>query len=153
MTESDRALLTFEQLFDTSRAIYKKQKMILEIVLEPFQITVLQYLLMFKIHNSGSTALSRLALTLDLKPASVTRMTELLCKRHLMVRYDSPDDRRIVMIQLTDEGEDLYNKQLFSMREKQRAFIGSLTQIIFNIWASWLEICRNWLKAVQKKLK
>ncbi|MBD4759798.1 MarR family transcriptional regulator, partial [Xanthomonas citri pv. citri] len=42
MTESERALLTFEQLFDTSRAIYKKQKKILEIVLEPFDITVLQ---------------------------------------------------------------------------------------------------------------
>ncbi|MCY8496763.1 MarR family transcriptional regulator [Bacillus atrophaeus] len=118
MTESERALLTFEQLFDTSRAIYKKQKMILEIVLEPFQITVLQYLLMFKIHNSGSTALSRLALTLDLKPASVTRMTELLCKRHLMVRYDSPDDRRIVMIQLTDEGEDLLQQAAIQYARK-----------------------------------
>ncbi|NRF03136.1 MarR family transcriptional regulator, partial [Bacillus subtilis] len=34
MTESERALLTCVQHFDTSRAIYKKQKKILAIVLE-----------------------------------------------------------------------------------------------------------------------
>ncbi|MBT2575528.1 MarR family transcriptional regulator [Bacillus sp. ISL-51] len=118
MIESERALLSFEQLFDTSRSIYKKQKMILETVLEPFDITVLQYLLMFKIHKSGSTALSRLALSLDLKPASVTRMTDILYKRRLMVRSDYHDDRRVVMIQLTEEGEELLQKAAVQYAEK-----------------------------------
>lgn len=151
MTESEHALLSFEQLFDTSRAIYKKQKKILEIVLEPFDITVLQYLLMFKIHQSGSTPLSKLAMSLDLKPASVTRMTDILYNRQLMNRYDSPDDRRIVMIQLTEEGKNFYRKPLCNTQKWARACIRSLTRLSFNICASLQGAYRSSLKAVQKK--
>lgn len=57
-------------------------------------------------------------MSLDLKPASVTRMTDILYKRRLMDRSDYHDDRRVVMIQLTEEGEELLQKAAVQYAEK-----------------------------------
>lgn len=56
------------------------------------------------------TKMSDLANTLSLSYASATNLINRLVESGLVNRYDDPDDRRVVIVELTDKGREITNK-------------------------------------------
>jgi DNA-binding MarR family transcriptional regulator len=59
---------------------------------------------LFLIHIRGSINVHNLALDLGVTPGNVTSIVDRLVAQGLVKRSESPDDRRIVLLQLTDQG-------------------------------------------------
>ena len=59
---------------------------------------------LFLIHIRGSVNVRDLALDLGVTPGNVTSIVDRLVGQGLVERSESPDDRRIVLLQLTDKG-------------------------------------------------
>lgn len=62
------------------------------------------------LHVNGKSRPSHIAKALGLTPPTVTNLTNKLVKRDLAVRLYDEDDRRIILIDITDEGIDILNR-------------------------------------------
>ncbi|MGB7211987.1 MAG: MarR family transcriptional regulator [Gemmatimonadales bacterium] len=81
-------------------------------ILKPWGLTPTQYNALRILRGAGErghtcTAISERMLTRD---PDVTRLIDRLEARHLVARTRDPDDRRAVMIRLTDEGRELVDQ-------------------------------------------
>jgi MarR family transcriptional regulator, organic hydroperoxide resistance regulator len=65
---------------------------------------------MFLIHIKGSINVRELALELRVTPGNVTSIIDRLVVQGLVERREGPEDRRIVLLRLTDKGRETINK-------------------------------------------
>jgi DNA-binding MarR family transcriptional regulator len=77
--------------------------------LERFDITAAQYVILVSLAN-GVDSTSGLCKGVSYDPGAMTRMIDRLEKKGLVRRARSPDDRRVVKLELTDEGKTVYPK-------------------------------------------
>jgi len=73
-------------------------------------ISVQQFVCLLMIHNLGKVKMSDLADYLALSYASTTNLVNKLVSANLVVRYDLPDDRRVVIIDLSEKGKEIITK-------------------------------------------
>ena len=69
----------------------------------------------------------RIAAAADLTPASVTQMLDGLEARGLVVRSRSDEDRRVVMVSLTDAGRERLEAKRREFRARWREVMGHLS--------------------------
>jgi len=62
------------------------------------------------LHVNGKSRPSHIAKELGLTPPTVTNLTDKLVKRNLAVRLFDESDRRIVLLDITDEGRDILDR-------------------------------------------
>lgn len=67
-------------------------------------LTMPQLRLMFIVRDRSQCSVGELADRLNVRPATVTGLTDRLVKQNLIERQDHPSDRRVVQIVLTPEG-------------------------------------------------
>ena len=78
--------------------------------LEPFDVTSAQYIIMgHLVYNLASSA-SGLCKGIAYDPGAMTRMIDRLEAKGLIRRVRSEDDRRAVVLELTDEGRAVFPK-------------------------------------------
>jgi DNA-binding MarR family transcriptional regulator len=65
---------------------------------------------LFLIHIKGSVNVSDLALDLGVTPGNVTSIVDRLAGQGLVKRSEGVEDRRIVLLQLTEKGRETINK-------------------------------------------
>ena len=80
-----------------------------------------QFFCLWILSKCGKLRMSELADNLSLSYASATNLINRLSDAALVNRYDDPDDRRVVFVELSNKGLDLTN----SVRAKQ---MGEMTQ-------------------------
>lgn len=68
-------------------------------------LTMPQLQLMYALLRNGGQPVGHLAERLHVRPATVTGLTDRLHRNGLISRHPDPDDRRVVRIELTPEGE------------------------------------------------
>ena len=73
-------------------------------------LSIAQLKSLFFISNQGSTNLGKLAVALGVTPTNVTGIVDRLVKKGLVTRTESDQDRRILLLRATDEGEELVAK-------------------------------------------
>jgi len=73
----------------------------------PAGITPPQIMMLFRLYKLGLCKLSQLAECLEVKPSSITVMIDRLEKSGYVARQSDPNDRRIVLVQLTDKGHEV----------------------------------------------
>ena len=73
-------------------------------------LSIAQLKSLFFISNQGSTNLGKLAAALGVTPTNVTGIVDRLVKKGLVTRTESDQDRRILLLRATDEGEELVAK-------------------------------------------
>src|SRR3954470_2836765 len=73
--------------------------------LEPHGLTHAQWGPLFMIRKSGSATVAELARELQMDPGAMTRLLDRLESKGLCKRLRSTDDRRVVNVALTDEGQ------------------------------------------------
>jgi len=115
-----------------------------ELRLEPQDLTHAQWMPLFKLRQARRMAVAELARELQMDAGAMTRLLDRLEKKGLCKRVRSTEDRRVVMLELTPEGEaaaelvpgvltDVLNAHLagFSKTEWQ-ALMGYLRRMLDN---------------------
>jgi DNA-binding MarR family transcriptional regulator len=69
-------------------------------------LTVPQIKSLFFIANQGTTNFTALAAALKVTPANITGIIERLMEQGLVSRQENPDDRRMLMLRVTEKGEN-----------------------------------------------
>jgi DNA-binding MarR family transcriptional regulator len=80
----------------------------LNAVLKDFDLNVEGFRVLAMLHHFGPTAMTEGAEFTCIERTTLTRMVERLAARGLIRRTTAREDRRKVMLDLTDAGEDLY---------------------------------------------
>ena len=78
-------------------------------------ITVPQVKTLFFVSNRRETNSTRLAAALGVTPPNVTGIVDRLVEQGLMVRQESPEDRRALLLRVTEKGESV----LSGLRERR----------------------------------
>ncbi len=73
-------------------------------------LTIAQLKSLFFIEFGGRSNLSQLAAALGVTPPNVTRIAERLVKQKLVSRNENPENRRMLLLQVTDKGKALLDK-------------------------------------------
>ncbi|WP_327123482.1 MarR family winged helix-turn-helix transcriptional regulator [Streptomyces sp. NBC_01727] len=114
MDSPDSDGLLAEQLLRLTRRLHRIQSR----QLEPIGITPAQFrLLRMVAHYDGPPRMADLAQRLDVVPRAVTSLVDALEASGRVRRTPDPDSRRVVRIELTDEGR----ATLRSLRDARRA--------------------------------
>lgn len=95
----DRLLFALSKIHSRLTAHFEKELKRLGIDLSPGQIGILLVL-----EQRGETTMGHLSRTLEIDNAAMTRLVDKLERQHLAERRINPDDRRQMLIAVTDEG-------------------------------------------------
>ncbi len=109
-------------------------------------VTLPQLKSLFFIGSEGTTNLSSLASTLNVTPTNVTGIVDRLVKQGLITRTENPDDRRMLLLRVTKEGEELINR----LRERR---LGYLNAILKRISLEELETLSFGLKSIIRAIE
>jgi DNA-binding MarR family transcriptional regulator len=85
-------------------------------------LTIAQMKSLFFIANEGTVNFRKLATALKVTPSNVTGIIDRLAEQGLVTRTENPDDRRMLMLQLTGKGETLIS----SLRERRASQMSSV---------------------------
>jgi DNA-binding MarR family transcriptional regulator len=89
-------------------------------------ITAPQLKTMFFIANQGSTNFTKLALALGVTPPNVTGIVDRLVEHGLVSRQENPEDRRMLMLHLTEKGKSI----IADLRERRAS---RMSKILSNL--------------------
>ena len=108
-----------------SSLIYRTNNMLkrdLQDHLKPYGITTDQWMVLRRVYlNSGKYNQKELADASFRERAAITRMIDLMEKKHLIERRNSPDDRREYLLYITDEGKKAYEETVDAVSDSQEA--------------------------------
>lgn len=76
-------------------------------LLEPLNLTHPQYLVMLALWGRAPQSVKELAVTLTLEPATLSPLLKRLEAANYLTRRRSPDDERLVLVDLTETGRAL----------------------------------------------
>ncbi len=84
-------------------------------------LTIPQLKSLFFISNQRVTNPGKLATALGVTPPNVTGIVDRLVEQGLLIRHENPEDRRVLVLQITGKGEailsDLREQRASNMRE------------------------------------
>jgi DNA-binding MarR family transcriptional regulator len=90
------------------------------------RLTLSQYSLLAPLAPVGSARISHLAAEAGIAPSTASRILDALERRGLVRRAPSREDRRGVVVSLTDAGRGILSRQDAWMRGRQVAFFAGL---------------------------
>ena len=111
------ALGVREQIFYLVFQLSHRRDKLLDARLAPFGLSVAYWRtlsIVRRVHDCSMSALARLS-TVD--RTTLTRSVDQLVKKGLIERYVSPNDRRMVLLQLTEAGQALYDQAVHCLIE------------------------------------
>lgn len=110
-----------------------------------YDLTAVQFsLLSACLDSDGETTATELAQVLPIDASRISRLVSVLVDRGLLVRRRLPDDRRVVMLSLSDEGKELTSRILQRMElhdavltegigeDEMRIFVSVASRILAN---------------------
>ena len=75
--------------------------------LEPLDLTSAQWVPLYKLHLGHASTAAELARKCELDAGAITRMLDRLEAKNFVRRVRSADDRRVVNLEITDEGREV----------------------------------------------
>lgn len=88
-----------------------------------------QFMLMHIINDRGRMTVSEVAEELCVSLSAVTARVDRLCRTGMVVRNRSAEDRRVVLLDLTDEGRSVVDVCLSKRRKLIQRYMGQLDEI------------------------
>lgn len=77
---------------------------------QKFGLTSPQFLVLEQLKNESTASITKISKNIHLSPATVGSIIERLEQKNLIRRTPSNEDKRIVFVQLTQEGQELSQK-------------------------------------------
>jgi DNA-binding MarR family transcriptional regulator len=105
-----------------------------------------QWLILFAImsdDNGNGVPVGRLAEKLHVKSTFVTAQTKLLEERGMVVRTVSPADRRVTLLSVATETQDIINAGTAERNSVHRYIFGGLTEVQFTNLVSAMELIED----------
>lgn len=93
---------------------------------EAQDVTVAEWVLLREMFDAGAANPSSLAETLGMTRGTVSKLVERLCRKKLVARSSSGDDRRYQTVELTASGRRLVPRLAQAADENDREFFGHL---------------------------
>lgn len=113
-----------EGIVDRISGINRRIKRGLEATLAEYDLTHQDFHVLATLRNSGSRTPGALAKYSELSTGAMTSRLDKLEREGLIRRVPSPDDRRSVVVELTDAGRKKY-EQTVSVQARKEAFFAS----------------------------
>jgi DNA-binding MarR family transcriptional regulator len=95
-------------------------------------LTIAQVKSLFYIYNEGTINFRQLAAAMKVTPSNVTGIIDRLVDQGLVSRTENPEDRRMLMLRLTEKGESLIN----NLRERR---VSQVSAVLSRMTAEDLE--------------
>ena len=86
-----------------------------------------QYRVMSAIHNRGSISVGTLGRIIGSAQSTTSEMVARLTKSGLVTKVRGPDDGRMVLVTLTDQGRQLMRRRKKTLREAYQKLLDSLS--------------------------
>jgi DNA-binding MarR family transcriptional regulator len=90
-------------------------------------LSLVQLIVLTVLETNGPIAMSRLAEALDVSDASATGIVDRMQKRGLLERRHDVDDRRVVLVSLTDQGSAIFRDHKQMRRGRLAALVDRLS--------------------------
>jgi DNA-binding MarR family transcriptional regulator len=107
--------------------------------LEPQGLTHAQWKPLFMLRKAGNATVAEMARDLQIDPGAMTRMLDRLEAKGLCRRARSADDRRVVNLELTPEGERSADLVPVALAEVQNAYLAGFTRAEWQTLRTLLE--------------
>jgi DNA-binding MarR family transcriptional regulator len=139
MTEPDRKEI-LERILQTGDKLFRKllpavpRKELLEL-----DITMPQLKIMLLLFINGPMRMGALALDLRVTLATATGLIDRLVERGMVTRESLPDDRRVVLCRLSDEGQKTISRIWETARKNSRKLLENLDTGTLRTLAGLLE--------------
>ncbi len=91
-------------------------------------LTIAQVKSLFYIFNEGTTNFRQLAAAMKVTPSNVTGIIDRLVDQGLVSRTENPDDRRMLMLRLTEKGETLITHLRERRNSQMSAILSRMTE-------------------------
>jgi DNA-binding MarR family transcriptional regulator len=95
---------------------------------------------LFFISNRGATTTGKLATALKVTPTNVTGIVDRLLEKKLITRTGDPDDRRVLLLRTTPQGDELVAELRQNRRERMSELFNRLSEEEASIVAQGLKI-------------
>ncbi len=87
------------------------------VCVEELGVTVSQGYILLALPETGSVTMNDLSAKMRLANSTMTRMADQLVQKRLITRGPDSDDRRIVRVQLTEQGQDIRTRLKKALRD------------------------------------
>ena len=96
--------------------------------LEPLGLTPVQMAIVFRCHTGDADTVTGLTRIVPIGPTGISRQVEQLVRKGLLRRHHMGDDRRVVRLTLTREGQALIPDIVRCRREYEAALLEGLSE-------------------------
>lgn len=121
--ESDRAGLVHEVL-DLQARLYRQLRPAREWL--EVDLTMPQFKVLLLLNSLETASMSQLAASLGVTLPTVTGIVDRLVERGLLVREESPHDRRVVVCRLTARGQQMAGRMQAANRSRMAQMVSTL---------------------------
>ncbi|MDD5081840.1 MAG: MarR family transcriptional regulator [Dehalococcoidales bacterium] len=114
---------SIERLLQLSDRVFRELLPIVPQQLLEMDLTMPQLKVVLLLFLNGSMRMSALASSLGVTLATATGIIDRLVEHSLVIRQSSPDDRRVVLCQLSDKGQKLTGGLWQTARQRARRLL------------------------------
>ena len=94
-------------IWDLMRSISQGLNHTLRVIIDSFGVTMVQMQVLVELNHCQTCTIGDLADAIGSAPGNASAMCKTLEKKNLVSRTRNPEDERIVLVALTDQGKDL----------------------------------------------
>jgi len=139
---------TVEQLVELQRRIDRDRRQYELDAWMRLHLGIGQLKTLFFISNRGATTTGKLATALKVTPTNVTGIIDRLLEKNLITRTGDPDDRRVLLLRTTPQGDELVAELRQKRRERMSELFSRLSEEEAAVVAQGLKIM---VKAIDTK--
>lgn len=97
-------------------------------LLKPFNITPMQYDVLYCLWQTDHRSPKQIASELKLDNSTISKLLDQMSKKELITRYVYTEDRRYVIVKLTEKGKSLKNPLLQAMSQANHALLVNIPE-------------------------
>jgi DNA-binding MarR family transcriptional regulator len=131
---------TVEELIELQRKIDRDRRQYELDAWMSLNLGIGQLKTLFFISNRGATTTGKLATALKVTPTNVTGIVDRLLEKKLITRTGDPDDRRVLLLRTTPQGDELVAELRQNRRERMSELFNRLSEEEASIVAQGLKI-------------
>jgi DNA-binding MarR family transcriptional regulator len=131
---------TVEELIELQRKIDRDRRQYELDAWMSLNLGIGQLKTLFFISNRGATTTGKLATALKVTPTNVTGIVDRLLEKKLITRTGDPDDRRVLLLRATPQGDELVAELRQNRRERMSELFNRLSEEEASIVAQGLKI-------------
>jgi DNA-binding MarR family transcriptional regulator len=132
-----------EDILKLSDGLFRKLLPTVPKELLELDVTMSQMKIMLILFIKGPQRMSALAADLEITLATATGLVDRLVERDFIVRENSPDDRRVVMCRLSENGQKAVGRIWKSARNRSGQLLGAMEISKLNMFREALEAMLN----------